>query len=213
MPVDRGKRRSTVLRLVTEEDAGPVEEPAAGPPRTAAPPAPETPAEQEAAARSICLRALQTRARTGAELARLLEGKGIPADVAEAVLERFADVALIDDAAFATAWVTNRHAGKGLARGALRHELRSWGVHDETVDAAIAGLDPEVELATARALVARRMPATRGLDAQARVRRLAGLLARKGYPSATAYQVVREALAAEGQDVTVDVDELSTLED
>jgi regulatory protein len=74
-------------------------------------------------------------------------------------------------------------------------------------------LDPEQELATARALVQRRIAATRGLTVDARVRRLAGMLARKGYPAGTAFRVVREALAEEGQDAELGFDELQALDD
>jgi RecX family. len=59
-------------------------------------------------------------------------------------------------------------------------------------------LDPDVEEQTARALVLRRLPSTRGLTAAARTRRLVGLLARKGYPSGVAFRVVREVLEQEG---------------
>ncbi len=114
------------------------------------------------------------------------------------MLTRFAEVGLVDDEAFAAAWVRSRHAGRGLARRALAHELRQRGVDDQVVDEALAALDPEDEWATARALVARKLTSsTRGLDHTARTRRLAGLLERKGYPSGVALQVVREALAGE----------------
>jgi regulatory protein len=61
-------------------------------------------------------------------------------------------------------------------------------------------VDAEAEERAARALVARRLPSTRRLDQPARIRRLAGMLARKGYPSGLSMRVVREALAAEGAD-------------
>ena len=49
--------------------------------------------------------------------------------------------------------------------------------------------------------MARKLPSTRGQAPDARLRRLAGMLARKGYSSGLAFAVVREALAAEGDDV------------
>jgi regulatory protein len=115
------------------------------------------------------------------------------------VLARFSDVGLIDDEAFAQAWVSSRHAGRGLARRALAAELRNRGVEEETVRDAIDSLAPDQELETARRLVARKLPGTRGLEPAARARRLAGMLARKGYSGGLAYRVVREALETEGQ--------------
>ncbi|MEU0935615.1 recombination regulator RecX [Embleya sp. NPDC005971] len=157
-------------------------------------------ADPEATARAICLRLLTGRARTRAQLADALRRREVPDEVAEYVLGRFTDVGLIDDTAFAGAWVDTRHTGKGLARRALARELRQRGVDAVVVDEAIARLDPEQELETARALVARRLPGTRGLDRDKRIRRVAGMLARKGYGEGLALRVVREALDQEAAD-------------
>lgn len=154
-------------------------------------------ADPEQTARGIVLRQLTGQPRTRAELARALARRGVPGDVSDQVLSRFSEVGLIDDAAFARAWVESRHAGRGLARRALAHELRRKGVGDEEVGSAVDELSPETELATARALVVRRLPSTRGVDGRARVRRLAGMLARKGYSPSLSLRVVREALADE----------------
>ncbi|MCF2533093.1 recombination regulator RecX [Yinghuangia sp. KLBMP8922] len=164
-------------------------------------------ADPEAAARAICLRQLTGQPRTRAQLADALKKRGVPDDVADHVLGRFTEVKLIDDAAFAAAWVDTRHQGRGLARRALARELRQRGVDASLVDEAVERLDPEQELATARALVARRLPATRRLDRQARMRRLAGMLARKGYGEGLALRVVREALDADEADHPDDDDE------
>ncbi|MCW2613677.1 MAG: Regulatory protein RecX [Frankiales bacterium] len=175
--------------------------------------APAPPADPVDAARQICLNQLEHAPRTRAELGAVLRRKGIEDDVAEQVLSRFAEVGMIDDALFAQMWVTSRHRGKGLARRALSQELRRKGVDDDAVAEAVATLDPEVELATARALVDRRLRTTTGLTTDARVRRLAGMLARKGYPAGVAFRVVKEALAAEGVEAELAFDELSGLDD
>jgi regulatory protein len=164
-------------------------------------------------ARQICLSQLQHAPRTRAELAAVLSRRGVPDDAAEQVLLRFADVGMIDDALFARMWVTSRHRGKGLAGRALSAELRRKGVADDEVAEAVATIDPEQELATARALVDRRLRTTAGLPTDARVRRLAGMLARKGYPAGLAFRVVKEALAAEGEGAELAFDELTALED
>jgi regulatory protein len=138
--------------------------------------------------------------RTRAQLAGALSRRGVPPETAEAVLGRFAEVGLIDDATFASAWVESRHHSRGLARRALAAELAQRGVAKADVQAAIDDLEPATEAATARALVDRRLASTRGQPLQARVRRLVGLLARKGYSPGLAYRVVREALEQEGID-------------
>ncbi|MEU6331351.1 recombination regulator RecX [Streptomyces sp. NPDC047049] len=158
---------------------------------------PRTPEEQ---ARAICLRLLTGSPRTRKQLGDALHQRGIPEEAAEEVLSRFEDVGLIDDAAFADAWVESRHHGRGLARRALARELRTKGVDSALIDVAVGRLDSEQEEATARELVDRKLRSTRGLDREKRLRRLAGMLARKGYPEGFALRVVRQALEEEGED-------------
>ncbi|HEY9441407.1 MAG TPA: recombination regulator RecX [Streptomyces sp.] len=158
---------------------------------------PRDPVEQ---ARDICLRLLTGSPRTRKQLADALHKREIPEEAADAVLSRFEDVGLIDDAAFAGAWVESRHRGRGLARRALVRELRTKGVDPALIDEALEQLDPEQEEETARALVARKLGSTRGLDRDKRLRRLAGMLARKGYGEGMALRVVRRALEQEGED-------------
>ncbi|MFB6669945.1 recombination regulator RecX [Streptomyces parvus] len=164
---------------------------------------PRDPVEQ---ARNICLRLLTGTPRTRKQLADALRKREIPDEAAEEVLARFEDVGLIDDAAFAGAWVESRHHGRGLARRALVRELRTKGVDSAVIDEAVGQLDPDQEEETARELVARKLRSTRGLDRDKRLRRLAGMLARKGYGEGMALRVVRQALEEEGED-TEDLDE------
>lgn len=154
-------------------------------------------------ARQICLRLLTLAPRTRTELARALRSRGIPAAAADEVLERFADVGLIDDAAFARAWVESRHYSRGLAGRALTMELKRRGVEDEEIREAVAGLGPDAEAATAKRLVEQKLASTAGLPPEARTRRLAGMLARKGYPPGLAFRVIREAMEAEGADAAL----------
>ncbi|MFE9393713.1 recombination regulator RecX [Streptomyces flavidovirens] len=157
---------------------------------------PQDPGEQ---ARAICLRLLTGTARTRKQLADALAKRGIPDDVSDEVLSRFEEVGLIDDAAFADAWVESRHHGRGLARRALARELRNKGVAPTLVDDAMGLLDSDQEEERARELVARKLRSTRGLERDRRLRRLAGMLARKGYPEGMALRVVRRALEEEGE--------------
>lgn len=161
-------------------------------------------------ARAICLRLLTGTPRTRRQLTDALRERDVPEQVITAVLDRFEEVGLIDDAAFADAWVESRHHGRGLARRALARELRTKGVAPSVIDEAVGQLDPEREEATARDLVERRLRATRGVAPEKRLRRLVGMLARKGYPEPLALRVVREVLAAEGveEDGEVFPDEL-----
>ena len=92
----------------------------------------------------------------------------------------------------------SRHHSRGLSRRALSAELHRRGLADEDVHDAIELVDDDQEAATARRLIAGKVRSTRGQPPVARVRKLMGVLARKGYGPALAYRVVREALEAEG---------------
>jgi regulatory protein len=162
-------------------------------------------------AREICLRLLAVRPRTRAELATALKQRGIDDTVAAEVLARYGEVGMIDDQAFARAWVSSRHHGRGLARRALAAELRRKGVDSETVGVALGELDPETEAATARALVERKLRTERGGATEALLRRLVGMLARKGYSPALAVRVARDALA-QWPGAEQDVDEATDLD-
>ncbi|WP_037888985.1 recombination regulator RecX [Streptomyces sp. Tu 6176] len=160
----------------------------------------ESPGDPVERARAICLRQLTGTPRTRRQLADALRKREIPDEVAEEVLSRFEEVGLIDDGAFADAWVESRHHGRGLARRALAQELRTKGVDTALIDEAVGRLDAEQEEATARELIARKLRSTRGLDRDKRMRRLAGMLARKGYSQGLALRLVRQALEEEGED-------------
>lgn len=149
-----------------------------------------------AVARQIALRQLTMGPRTRHQLAAKLRGRGCDEQVAAAVLDRLTEVELIDDEAYARAFVHSRQETKGLARPALVHELRHRGVADHLIDAALEDVDAQTEKEQARALVARRLPQLHGLERDVQTRRLAGFLARKGYAGDVSYEVIREALDA-----------------
>ncbi|WP_420791148.1 RecX family transcriptional regulator [Streptomyces sp. NRRL S-350] len=153
--------------------------------------------DPETRARDICLRLLTGAAKSRKQLADALRKREIPEEVAEEVLTRLEEVGLIDDAAFAAAWVESRHAVRGLSRRALAQELRTKGVAADLVEQAVAQLDHDDETDAARALVERKLRSTRGLDPQVRMRRLVGMLARRGYSEGLAFRVVRAVLEEE----------------
>jgi regulatory protein len=155
----------------------------------------EPPRSESEVAREICLRQLAVRPRTRAELAKALLRKEISEEVIAEVLDRYDEVGIIDDAAFARAWVSSRHHGRGLARRALANELRQRGVDPEVAGEALEAVDDEAEAETARALVDRKLRTASGTP-DAIFRRLVAMLARKGYPAGVAIRAVKDALAA-----------------
>jgi regulatory protein len=153
--------------------------------------------DPEARARQICLRLLTAAPRTRAQLAQAMRRGGVPAETAEALLVRFTDAGLIDDTAFARAWVESRHYSRGLSRRSLSAELRRQGIDTEEIREAVDTLDPEQEVATAQRLVEQKMASTRGQPPEVRARRTASMLARKGYPPGLVFRLIREAMEQE----------------
>ncbi|MEV1291661.1 regulatory protein RecX [Pseudonocardia sp. NPDC049635] len=164
---------------------------------------PESPAEQETRAKEICLRLLTDRARSVKELGDALRRKEIPDQVARRVLERFDEVGLVDDKAFADQWVRSRHRHRGLGKRAIALELHRKGIDRDTADEALTGIDDDSERDRARELVARRLrslPVGSPEQRRSAARKLVGMLARKGYGPGVAYGVVKEEIAAAGAD-------------
>jgi regulatory protein len=153
-------------------------------------------ADPEAVARKILLDALTGQARSRKELRDKLARRDVPDELAESLLDRFGEVGLVDDEAFARSWVESRQRSRGLARRALAQELRRKGVSDATASTALDELDPDLEVQAARDLVAKKVRSMRTLDPAVATRRLVAMLARKGYPPSLAYRIVRDELGA-----------------
>ena len=163
-------------------------------------------ADPESVARKILLDALTGQARSRKELADKLAKKDVPAEISARLLDRFEEVGLIDDEAFARAWIESRQPGKGLARRALAQELRRKGIDDEIAREALDEIDPDDEEAAARALVRKRLRSVQGLELQLATRRLVGMLARKGYSAGMAFAIVKDELRHGEADPDVEPD-------
>jgi regulatory protein len=153
---------------------------------------------REEQARALCLRLLTARARTRAELAGQLAKRGYPDDVSATVLDRLTDVGLINDADFAEHWVRSRRTRAGKGNRALAAELRTRGVDADVITAALNGADAGSERDRAAELVRARLRRENLDGNQAKVaRRLVGMLARRGYPQAMAFDVVSAEMGLE----------------
>lgn len=150
-------------------------------------------ADPERVARAILLRQLALGPRTEAQLRDALTRRNVPVEVAEVLLVRFTEVGLIDDAAYAEALIRSEAAAGGLSRRRVADRLQAKGVSDELAAEAVAQIDPDQELEAARTLAARQMRRLGGLERAVAQRRLAGVLARRGYPPDTVRRVVRDA--------------------
>jgi regulatory protein len=163
------------------------------------PPPSTSEVSREEQARGLCLRLLTARARTRAELSGQLAKRGYPDDVSDRVLDRLAQVGLVDDIDFAQQWVQSRRVNAGKGKRALAAELRTKGVDNDVITAALADIDAGAERERAEQLVRdklRREKLGDGDDPKV-MRRLVGMLARRGYGQSMAVDVVTSELANE----------------
>jgi regulatory protein len=162
------------------------------------PPSISEPSRDELA-RALCLRLLTARSRTRAELAGQLAKRGYPEDVRDRVLDRLAAVGLVDDTDFADQWVGSRRASAGKSKRALAAELHTKGVDNDVITTALDRMGTGADRERAERLVrAKLRRETLGGHDDARVsRRLAAMLARRGYSETLAGEVVIAELAAE----------------
>ena len=155
----------------------------------------EREADLQDLARQIVLRQLAMAPRSRAQLEEKLAQRDCPSDVAAAVLDRMTEVGLIDDHAYAQMLVRSQQAGRGLAKRALARELRTKGIDDDLAQEALASISDADERRRARELVDKKLRAMNGLGIEVQTRRLAGMLARKGFSPNLTYAVIRDAIA------------------
>lgn len=137
---------------------------------------------KEATARNYALRLLAIRPRTVRELRDKLARRGHSAEAVAALVADLSAAGLLDDARFARMWIEGRAALKPMGQARLRAELAAKGVARELIDEALAGLREELdEPAAALKLAQRKARAWRELATEARERRIAGFLGRRGY--------------------------------
>jgi regulatory protein len=149
--------------------------------------------------REAALRLLNYRMRSVAELRRRLTEGGHDEALVDQVVERLLAAGLLDDEAFAAAYVRDGVNLKKRGRWRLLRELRSQGIDESVAEAA---LDEELPADTERAMAARvasaRADKLRGLPREVAMRRLASYLERRGIGTALVWELVKEAFPREG---------------
>jgi regulatory protein len=145
-----------------------------------------------AQARNIVLNQLNFMPRSRKELEVTLIKREIDPQVAKEVLDRFVEIDVINDAAFAELLVRSRCNTKKVSRSVMRQQLRQKGVDQEIIDEVLLAVTDADELRMATELVEKKARSMSRLEPEVRKRRLFGLLARKGYGTAIALQVIKD---------------------
>lgn len=156
----------------------------------------ERAADAEGAFRSG-LRHLERRGHSRHELSLKLARKGHPEAAIEVAIARLEQLGLLDDAAYARAYVASR-AGRGRSPSRIRRDLHALGVSPEQSAAAVATLRTDESapdpLAKTLTQARRRAAAMAGLPIQARRRRLLAFFARRGWGGGEAREHVKALL-------------------
>jgi regulatory protein len=153
-------------------------------------------------------RFLEARSRSVAEVRRRLMGAGYRIDLVEAAITRLLELGMLDDEAFARAWVESRDRARPRGERAIRSELGLKGVERASIDLVLAerreavigdardALDvdgtatPSPDRIAAERLIARhRRNLDRVADPRQRRQRAYALLARNGFDPETCRDV------------------------
>jgi regulatory protein len=152
------------------------------------------------------LNMIALRARSAAELRRLLVRKGEPADIVDVAIERLLRAGFLDDSSFARQFARSKVAGAGLSRRRVQQELARRGVAREIAESAIAEVFAEEQIDEADTIdrVARKkFKSLARLDPQVQRRRLYAFLARRGYEIDDIARTVRAVVPRAGESIEI----------
>ncbi|MEY4000319.1 MAG: hypothetical protein RLZZ626_674 [Actinomycetota bacterium] len=154
-----------------------------------------SPERLEQRARNVLLHQLARAAKSAHQLREVMVKREIPEEVFEPIIQRFIEVGLIDDLAFAETLVAARRSIKKVSRSAIRRELAQKGVAAEIIERVLEPIDAEAEMQAATELAIKRLRQLGGLPPEVVRRRLVGFLSRKGYASGVVFASIKVAEA------------------
>ena len=147
-------------------------------------------ADGRVVAHETALALLAHRARSTSEVRQRLGRRGIDGTVIEVEVARLQRAGLLDDEAFARAWVEERRRLSPRGRRMLRFELRRHGIGEEEAAGATGDID---DRETALALARQRARTSSAGDFRAFASRVGGFLQRRGFDHPTVVEATRIA--------------------
>ncbi len=150
-------------------------------------------------ARTLALSMLDRTQLSSADLRARLIAKDVEQAIADAIVVRYTEVGLLDDASLAAMIARTRHAERGQAPRVIAAELRRKGFTEADIESALEPLTTEVQLESARSLAQSKWSKMAGLSIDVRKRRLSGFLGRKGYPASLIFGLVRDLIDADNE--------------
>jgi regulatory protein len=156
--------------------------------------------EKLARAREKCLRLLDIKARTQKELAQRLQRDGVEAEIITAVLTTLRQSGLIDDEAYARAFVRERIGRKAQGFRRLQAGLLKKGINRRSIDAAWQEVDAGEESTRCASVARKKMPAYQTLPISVAKRRLSAFLIRQGFEPEHVGRAVRQVFSDTGDE-------------
>ena len=141
----------------------------------------------EAKAYNAAIGQLSYRRRSRKEIVDYLKRKEYDEDITSSVIRRLEALSLVDDAAFAAAWIADRQLLRPRSRSILRMELMKKGIDRDTLSEALAQVSEDSQLIVLTDLIERKRRQSSYADPQ----KLMAFLARQGY----GYDQIKKALA------------------
>jgi regulatory protein len=133
------------------------------------------------------LRLISRRQRSEREIRERFYKKRASKETQDTVVARLHEKGLLDDRAFAEAWIENRNTFRPRSSWALQYELRNKGIDNETIRAVLEGFDDEEAAYNAAKKAARRM---KDLSWDLYRQRLSAYLGRRGFKYSTINPVI-----------------------
>lgn len=146
-----------------------------------------------AQAKKTAMNMLAMRDHSSDELRTKLLKRDLMPEAIDVLIEKLQNSRLLNDEEFAHRFARAQRENRKLSRSVLKRELSKKGISPELASDAVADIDGEEELA--REVAEKKAASTRRLDYAVRERRILGMLARRGFPSAICIKVTRDVLA------------------
>lgn len=140
----------------------------------------------------IAIRLLSSRLRSEHEMQTRLKQKGYAADIVKHVIERLRSEGYLNDTLFAEQLTQQRVRSQKKGRHFIKQELQQKGLSKDRIQEAIAQVDPETEFHMAFELARKKYRLETDADPMKVRRKIAGFLARRGYPGSVVTKVLKE---------------------
>jgi regulatory protein len=138
------------------------------------------------------VRLLSSRLRSEHEIKTRLKQKGFTAEIINHTVKRLSSEGYLNDTLFAEQLTTQRIHSQKKGRNFIKQELQQKGLSKDRIQEAMSQVDSETEYKLALGLAKKKYRSESDQDPSKARRKMAGFLARRGYPGSVVSRVLRE---------------------